>query len=93
VHDWTRVEAGIFHAFHTSWVGQIQDALNEGLLPPGYYALAEQHVGRPITDVRTLSHPAGGRPRSPCPPECAREAAQLLSPPHPINRTNGRTTA
>ena len=54
VHNWTRVEAGIFHAFHTSWMGRIQDALNEGLLPRGYYALAEQHVGRPITDVLTL---------------------------------------
>jgi hypothetical protein len=54
VHDWTRVEAGIFHAFHTAWTGALQNALNEGLLPPGYYALAEQHAGRPITDVLTL---------------------------------------
>lgn len=54
VHDWTRVEAGIFHDFHTVWIGGIRNALNEGLLPQGYYALAEQHVGRPITDVLTL---------------------------------------
>lgn len=39
VHDWTRVEAGIFHDFHTVWIGQIRNALNEGLLPAGYYAL------------------------------------------------------
>lgn len=54
VHDWTRVEAGIFHAFHTTWVAEIQNALNEGVLPDGYYALAEQHAGRGIADVLTL---------------------------------------
>jgi hypothetical protein len=54
VHDWTRVEAGIFHAFHVAWVPGIQKALNGGLLPEGFYALAEQHAGRPIADVLTL---------------------------------------
>ncbi len=54
VHDWTRVEAGIFHDFHTVWTGTIRSALNEGLLPPGYYALAEQHAGRGIAEVLTL---------------------------------------
>ena len=46
IHDWTRVEAGIFHDFHTVWMGHIRSALNEGLLPKGYYALTEQHAGR-----------------------------------------------
>jgi hypothetical protein len=54
VHDWTRVDAGIFHSFHTVWIGHLNTALNDGLLPEGYYALAEQHAGRPITDVLTL---------------------------------------
>ena len=54
VHDWTRVEAGIFHAFHVAWVPEIQKALNDGLLPEGYYALAEQHAGRAIADILTL---------------------------------------
>jgi hypothetical protein len=53
-HDWTRVEAGIFHDFHTGWIGTLRTALNEGLLPQGYYALAEQHAGRSIADVLTL---------------------------------------
>jgi Protein of unknown function (DUF4058) len=57
IHDWTRVEAGIFHDFHTVWLGTIRTVLNEGLLPPGYYALAEQHAGRFITDVLTLHVP------------------------------------
>jgi hypothetical protein len=54
VHDWTRVDAGICHAFHMRWVGEIQGALNEGVLPEGYCALAEQHAGRSIADVLTL---------------------------------------
>lgn len=35
VHDWTRVEAGIFHAFHNAWIVQLQVRLNMGLLPTG----------------------------------------------------------
>jgi hypothetical protein len=40
VHDWTRVEAGIFHDFHTVWAVAIRNALNDGLLPKGYYVMA-----------------------------------------------------
>jgi hypothetical protein len=54
VHDWTRVEAGIFHDFHVSWIPEMRKVLNDGLLPEGYYALAEQHAGQPIADVLTL---------------------------------------
>src|SRR5713226_2976432 len=54
VHDWTRVSAGTFHHFHGSWITRLSDALNGGLLPQGYYALAEQHAGRLIADVLTL---------------------------------------
>lgn len=53
-HDWTRVSAGIFHHFHYRWVAAISDALNAGLLPPDYYALAEQIVGDLGPDVLTL---------------------------------------
>ncbi|MGH7193944.1 MAG: hypothetical protein ACREJM_10485 [Candidatus Saccharimonadales bacterium] len=34
IHDWTRVEAGIFHHFHVEWMGALARALNQGLLPP-----------------------------------------------------------
>jgi len=54
IHDWTRVEAGDFHHFHQGWVVAIGDALNRGLLPPEYFAMAEQVTGRPIPDVVTL---------------------------------------
>lgn len=53
-HDWTRVEAGDFHHFHQCWVVAIGNALNNGLLPPGYLAMADQVTGRPIPDVVTL---------------------------------------
>jgi Protein of unknown function (DUF4058) len=64
VHDWTRVEAGIFHDFHNAWITEIRNALNGGLLPPDYYALAEQHAGRTVNDVLTLhaSRPDGAAP-------------------------------
>jgi Protein of unknown function (DUF4058) len=69
VHDWLLVDAGIFHDFHTVWIGALRNALNDGVLPRGYYALAEQHVGRPITDVLTLhSSPPPPVPPLPLPP-------------------------
>jgi hypothetical protein len=69
VHDWTRVDAGIFHGFHTVWIGAINHVLNAGLLPPGYYAMPEQHAGRFITDVLTLhASPAPTEPAPPWPP-------------------------
>lgn len=54
VHDWTRVDDGIFHGFHLAWLAEISKALNNGLLPEGFYALPEQHAGRSIPDVLTL---------------------------------------
>ncbi len=61
VHDWTLVNAGIFHAFHSLWISQINNVLNEGLLPNGFYALPEQQAGRTIADVLTLhASPASG---------------------------------
>lgn len=54
IHDWTKVIAGIFHDFHTAWIIELRNALNDGLLPPDYYAMAEQ-VTRPFgPDVLTL---------------------------------------
>jgi hypothetical protein len=55
VHDWTRVDAGIFHAFHHDWITEISRALNGGLLPGDYYALPEQIAGDFGPDVLTLN--------------------------------------
>ena len=54
VHDWTRVEAGIFHAFHHAWIEELKRTLNEGGLPENYYALAEQHAARFSPSLLTL---------------------------------------
>jgi hypothetical protein len=54
VHHWDRHFAGLFHDFHVSWISSLRHALNGGLLPKSYYALAEQVAGRPHPDVLTL---------------------------------------
>jgi hypothetical protein len=60
IHDWTRVEAGIFHHFHQGWIDDLSRALNRGLLPPDHYALAEQIAGGLGPDVLTLQRPSNG---------------------------------
>jgi hypothetical protein len=59
IHDWTRVDAGLFHAFHQSWIIKLCDALNADRLPPGYFALPEQSIRGPIPDVLALELAAG----------------------------------
>jgi hypothetical protein len=58
-HDWTRVDAGIFHAFHHDWITDLSRALNRDVLPKDYYALPEQIAGGFGPDVLTLRHPDG----------------------------------
>lgn len=54
IHDWTRVDAGLFHDFHQDWTIELRRSLNAGLLPPGFMALTDQRIGGPIPDVLTL---------------------------------------
>lgn len=60
VHDWTKVDAGIFHHFHLEWMAVLARALNSGLLPPDHYALAEQIASPWERDVLTLRGPTSG---------------------------------
>jgi hypothetical protein len=71
VHDWTHVDARIFHDFHQRWIVALTNILNGGVLPADFYALVEQHgvgglarwpgdlagvlVTEPITRVRAES--------------------------------------
>jgi hypothetical protein len=57
IHNWTRVEAGIFHDFHHEWISTIKRALNRGILPSTHYALAEHLAGGYGPDVLTLEGP------------------------------------
>jgi len=81
VHDWALVEAGVFHAFQNAWITHLQGTLNGGLLPKGYYALGEQHAGRPITDVLTLhASPASETLPLPLPPDTGGTAVAEVPP-------------
>lgn len=77
IHDWSRVDAGIFHAFHVGWNWQLQEVLNAGRLPPDYYGLVEQHArededddeaARWVTDLLTLHADASSHDSQPLPP-------------------------
>ena len=59
MHDWTEVEAGIFHAFHHEWISEISRRSNRGLLPDDYYALPEQVAAGFGPDVLTLQGVSG----------------------------------
>lgn len=58
VHDWTRVNSGVFHDFHQVWSVEIRHALNRQL-PKGFVALVEQKVNGPEPDVIAVE--TGGR--------------------------------
>jgi hypothetical protein len=77
IHDWTRVDAGLFHDFHQDWTIELRRSLNAGRLPPGYVALTDQQVGGPIPDVLTLNR----RPKGPGKGEPAGGLAVATAPP------------
>jgi hypothetical protein len=54
IHDWSTIFAGGFHHFHQAWALEISKALNDGVLPDGYYAAMVQITGGPEPDVVTL---------------------------------------
>ncbi len=60
MHDWTKIPPGIYHDFHGGWLYAIRGALNSGLLPKGYYALADQVTRTFGPDVLTLHIPTAG---------------------------------
>jgi hypothetical protein len=57
IHDWSRVDANLFHHFHQQWTIAICNRLNAGLLPPRYSALVEQHAGGLAPDVLAVERP------------------------------------
>jgi hypothetical protein len=77
IHDWTRVDAGLFHDFHQDWTIELRRALNAGRLPPGYVALTDQQTGGPIPDVLTLNR----RPNDPGTGALAGGVAVATAPP------------
>ena len=80
IHDWIRVGVGIFHDFYHTWIEELKRALNSGLLPKGYYALAEQIAGGFGPDVPTLEGPTHEKPGEASSQQSGRPAV-ALSPP------------
>ena len=54
LHDWTRVTPNDFHSFHVLWITAMSNVLNQGLLPPEFYALPEHVVPPFAPDVLAL---------------------------------------
>jgi hypothetical protein len=77
IHDWTRVDAGLFHHFHQDWSIELCRSLNAGRLPPGYVALTDQQTRGPIPDVLTLNR----RLKGPGKGEAAGGLAVATAPP------------
>jgi hypothetical protein len=63
IHNWSRVEPGIFHDFHQAWSIAIRDALNAGGLPPDYFAMVDQYTGGEYPDVVALQRKSKGSSR------------------------------
>lgn len=78
IHDWRRVEPGLFHHFHQDWSVEIARALNRGVLPPDYYALVEQRVDGPEPDVVAVETLTNGRRHS----DIESGVATLVEVPH-----------
>jgi hypothetical protein len=82
IHDWSRVDEGIFHDFHHAWIGENKRALNRALKGTDYYALVEQIAGGLGPDVLTLQVP--GREKKPKKPPVHRAGVGIAladSPP------------
>jgi len=84
IHDWTKVDDGVFHDFHHAWIEEIRRALNRGLLPPDYYAMAEQHAGGFGPDVLALQGKVGRQ-------EKGARTSTLVAPPKPTIRAESPT--
>ena len=91
MHDWTRVEPKDYHAFHVAWIAALQHALNNGVLPPGYEAMAEHTAPPVVPDVLALRLPtARGTPNG----EAVSPGGAVATAPPPVRFTaTGRLRA
>jgi hypothetical protein len=60
IHDWSRVDANLFHDFHQTWTVNLRNTLNAGALPKHYSALVEQDASEVVPDIVALQR----RPRT-----------------------------
>jgi len=76
MHDWSRVDTNLYHDFHQAWSISVRNALNSGLLPPGFAALVEQHAAGLVPDVLAVQ-----RRRSDSPLELPSGGVVTIEPP------------
>jgi hypothetical protein len=70
-----------WESFHVNWAGAIADALNEELLPEGYFAEEHAHAGaRFEIDVATFDETQAGGSTAVATKTCAPPAAKLSVP-------------
>ena len=81
VHDWSRVDAGIFHDFHGEFIRAMKWALNHGLLPRDYYAMMEQRVAGVVADVLALQKTPNDNIGVASGPTSGGQTGLLLEPP------------
>jgi Protein of unknown function (DUF4058) len=81
VHDWSPMPDKSFHDFHQTWIVDLKGRLNERVLPKGYHARVEQHVGGTIPDVLALELPDRPRPPGAADRDFGRAVAVADAPP------------
>ncbi len=54
IHDWSHIDPGTYHDFHQGWTIEIRNALNRGILPPGYIAMADLKVSGSEPDIAAI---------------------------------------
>ena len=67
IHDWSRIDANLFHDFRQAWTVGLRNALNGGLLPKRYSALVGRHASGVLAEMSaaqcgnriTIRHPLG----------------------------------
>jgi hypothetical protein len=85
MHDWKRVPPTIYHHFHQQWTISICDALNAGLLPPGYSALVEQYSSGLYPDVLALQRRSPKAGNSPSSSTLEVPRTRMVFPPRPAH--------
>lgn len=86
MHDWSRVDPNDYHDFHGAWIYAIRTALNSGILPTGYFALAEHTTPPIIPDVVTLSVPG----EDVCAYEGAPKSGEAVAPTTVVETARGK---
>jgi hypothetical protein len=59
IHEWARVDAGLFHAFRHRWLSALGDALNAEALPEDHFALIEEASHVPVPRIATSPGSSG----------------------------------